>query len=164
MLESHCLTQLIDWVVLYLKSIKPYLLGQIDIWTWPSSRGQLVKNMKFFVSCPFRSCHKFLIARHFSITYYVGDKWVALKKGWFLKWNLHKLWATMRWLKLLKPNFRQFIWSPPITSNSKPTKILHAWNKEFLYGILAHMVVGTTLHLYIPSIHVNCHLVGRKPH
>ena len=34
---------------------------------------------------------------------------------------------------------------------------------RFLYVILAHMVVGTTLHQEIPSIHVDYHLVGCKP-
>ena len=45
-----------------------------------------------------------------------------------------------------------------------PLKILHAWNLAFIYVILAHMIVGNTSTNAYPSIHVDCHLVGYKPH
>jgi hypothetical protein len=34
--------------------------------------------------------------------------------------------------------------------------------QRFVYVILAQMVVGTTLHQWIQSIHINCYLVGHK--
>ena len=34
----------------------------------------------------------------------------------------------------------------------------------FICVILAHMIVGNTLNQYIPSIHVDYHLVDCKPH
>ena len=34
----------------------------------------------------------------------------------------------------------------------------------YIYVILAHMIVGNTLNQYMPSIHVDCHLMSRKPH
>ena len=42
-------------------------------------------------------------------------------------------------------------------------KTLHAWSMRFLYVILTHMLICTTLHQQIPSIHVDCHLVNCKP-
>ena len=44
-----------------------------------------------------------------------------------------------------------------------PQKILNAWNMVVIYVILAHMIVGNTLSQYIPSILVDCHLMGCKP-
>ena len=43
-----------------LKSIKQHFLGQIDIWTCPSSMGQLCKTLKILDLWPFWSCHKSL--------------------------------------------------------------------------------------------------------
>ena len=89
-----------------LKSIGLYLLGQIDIWTWPSSKGQLEDNSNFYVSWPFQSCHKFFLKFHFmivgnfAIICYVDVKWVTPKKSgvfWENRWRNHPLGWRATW-------------------------------------------------------------------
>ena len=71
----------------------------------------------------------------------------------------HHMW------KILAPTFGKLKGPPLKTSNAKLTKKSGmVGDMRFLYVILTHMVVGTTLHHLIHSIHVDCHLVDRKPH
>jgi hypothetical protein len=69
------------------------------------------------------------------------------------------------WLLNLAPIFGHHIEVPPKTTKCQPNKKnLHSWSVRFLYLILAHMIAGTTLDQWKPPIHVDCHLVGHKPH
>jgi hypothetical protein len=61
----------------------------------------------------------------------------------------HHMW------NILAPKFGSCIWAThenaPQNNKCQPNKkVLHAWSMRFLYVILAHMVMGTTLHQYIP--------------
>ena len=69
----------------------------------------------------------------------------------------HHMW------KILAPTFGQHMEPLPKHKQCQTNKILHVWSQRFLYIILAHVVVGTTLHEWIPSFHTNCHLVDCKP-
>ena len=69
----------------------------------------------------------------------------------------HHMW------KILAPTYRQLMGPRRKTSKCQPNKnIVHAQSMRFLYVYLAHMVVGTTLHQEIPTIHVDFYLAGRK--
>ena len=69
----------------------------------------------------------------------------------------HHMW------KILAPTFGQHMEPLPKHKQCQTNKILHVWSQRFLYIILAHVVVGTTLHEWIPSFHTNCHLLDCKP-
>ena len=45
-----------------------------------------------------------------------------------------------------------------------PTQLIPTPQTFSIYVIMAHMIVSNTLNQYIPSIDVDCHLVGCKSH
>ena len=60
--------------------------------------------------------------------------------------NLTHIICERFWSLNLARMSRQHMKPPSQRSNAKLIKNLHAWSMRILYVILAHMVVGTTLH------------------
>ena len=92
-----------------LKSVRPHFLGQIDIWTGSSSRGQLEKTLKLFISWPFQLCHNFEKGGNFALTCYVDNKWATPKKLDFFKANLDEVHHPQSWRAI----WGHFFWRFP---------------------------------------------------